>query len=341
MLLAAVDASDPSQATLGLLMAGSAAALWAGATVLYARAGRVLPPLLLNAIKGVFASGLYAATLWLLGVDFVEQLRQLSGWRLWVLAVSGVVGIAVGDSFYFASVNRIGASRLALISLLATPLTVIGGVLILGERLAWPAWVGIAMAVAGVAWVVAERRPKTVTIDGEVEALPPRIRTAEGTALAVGITFAVVSAFCQAGGALMNRRALDGAGDFDPLTSALWRLGVATVALLPIALLFGRRRDPAMPHVTVNVWLVVAVAGLMGTYGGIWLQQGAFAKAPAGPVQTLLSTTPIWVLPIAALAGERVTRRAVLGAVVAVAGVALLTGASWVESTIRALLQAA
>jgi drug/metabolite transporter (DMT)-like permease len=46
----------------------------------------------------------------------------------------------------------------------------------------------------------------------------------------------------------------------------------------------------------------------------------------AGIAQTLFSTSPLFVLPLAAWSGEWVSARAVLGAVVALVGVALLFG---------------
>jgi len=44
----------------------------------------------------------------------------------------------------------------------------------------------------------------------------------------------------------------------------------------------------------------------------------------AGIAATLQSTSPLFVLPLAALTGERISLRAVLGACIAVAGVGLL-----------------
>ena len=303
----------------GLAAALAAAVLWAGATVLYARAGRLLRPITLNAVKGVFATLLFALTLWLTGVAFPDDLAAQPARTLALLAASGVIGIAVGDSFYFASVNVVGPRRVALLSLLATPLVVAASAVSLGETLRPAGWLGVALTIAGVAWVVAER--PAARADEQAK---------DARAYAVGVAFGLLAAVGQAAGAVMNRAALVDAGDsLDPLTTALWRLGVATLALLPMVVavrLFAspRPRPASEAHGTTALWATVAVAALMGTYGGIWLQQAAFANAQAGPVQTLLSTTPVWVLPLAALGGERVTRRAVLGALVAVAGVAVL-----------------
>lgn len=324
--------------SIGYIAATTAAMLWACSTMLYGRAGRTLAPMPLNCIKGVFTTMLFVATLRVVGTDFFGQLRELDQWRLTYLAISGIIGIAVGDSFYFACVNTIGARRVALLSLLATPLVVIGGALTLGERLSPPAWGGILLTIAGVAWVVFERTEHDKA--PPADALEPVGRvptgfavaaTKRGTgALGMGIIFGLSAAVCQAGGALLNRSAVrDLDFDLDPLVTALWRLGMATIALIPVVLIFRGKGRKVRGKPTMTTWIIVAGAAIMGTYGGIWLQQIAFQNAPAGPAQTLLSTTPIWVLPLAMLAGERVTWRAVSGAVVGVGGVALLVASDW------------
>jgi len=72
---------------------------------------------------------------------------------------------------------------------------------------------------------------------------------------------------------------------------------------------------------TPRLWGLLAAATLVGTYLAIWLQQISVSLAPAGIVQTLLSASPIFILPIAALAGEKLSLRAVLGVLVALVGV--------------------
>jgi drug/metabolite transporter (DMT)-like permease len=55
----------------------------------------------------------------------------------------------------------------------------------------------------------------------------------------------------------------------------------------------------------------------------MWLQQIAIELTPVGIVQTLLSTSPLFILPIVALQGEQISPRAVAGALVALLGVGL------------------
>jgi drug/metabolite transporter (DMT)-like permease len=72
-------------------------------------------------------------------------------------------------------------------------------------------------------------------------------------------------------------------------------------------------------------WLILAA--FLGTYCGLGLQQTALKLAPAGIAQTLLSTSPLFALPLAMVLGEKVSARAVSGALLAVVGVALLVTA--------------
>ncbi|NER28068.1 MAG: EamA family transporter [Symploca sp. SIO1C4] len=71
----------------------------------------------------------------------------------------------------------------------------------------------------------------------------------------------------------------------------------------------------------------VCFAAFFGTYLAIWLQQTALKFTAAGIAQTLMTTSPLFVLPIVAFMGEVVTTRAILGVLVAITGVALLV--SW------------
>ena len=299
---------------VGLGAAGAAAMLWAASTMLYSRAGLRMSPARMNLLKGAIACGLFLITLLLLRRPILAPLRDGAlRWDLALLAASGILGIGVGDTAYFGAIRTLGPRQAALLGLLAVPATAAGGLLLLGETMPPGAWAGMAITFVGVAWVVAERRPS-------VGDLKPRWPM-------VGIALGLAAALCQAGGMLMNRTALRG-GDLDDLWTATWRLAAGTAALALVVPLFIRRRS-AVP-LTVQfaarpaLWRYLLPAMLMGTFGGIWLQQVAVRNAGAGPAQTLLSTTPIWILPLAAMAGERISPRAILGSLVAVSGVALL-----------------
>jgi len=75
-----------------------------------------------------------------------------------------------------------------------------------------------------------------------------------------------------------------------------------------------------------KIWKLLGLTAFIGTYICLWLQQLAVQGAPAGITQTLLSTSPVFILPIAALRGEKLSGRAVLGALLSIFGVMLVFG---------------
>jgi drug/metabolite transporter (DMT)-like permease len=276
--------------------------------MLYARAGTRITAPWLNFIKGLISSAAFVLTLVVLGKPLLGPFCSQPVWPLFLLGVSGLIGIAVGDTAYFACIRQIGARQAALLSLLAVPAASAGGLLFLGERLPSLAWLGIAVTLAGIMWVVSERSENLTGIGARYRRMP-------------GLVLGLVASICQAAGALLNRSVVRH-GEFDDLWVAAWRLAAATVSLSLVLPFFARR--PAILSDDQRFWRYILPATLLGTYGGVWLQQAAFARADAGYVQTLLSTVPIWILPLAMIAGDRISWRAVLGSLIGLAGVVLL-----------------
>ncbi|MEO1589996.1 MAG: DMT family transporter [Cyanobacteria bacterium J06632_22] len=286
----------------GEVAALAAAGLWAFATLLFGRLGKRLSPLVLNLVKGGVAIALIVVTLLLRQ----QLLIRLPSQAALLLLVSGVVGIGLGDTAYFGTVNDLGPRRALLMETLAPPLSALMAWGLIGERLSSAAWIGIGVTLLGVAWVVGERAAV-----GEIQNLRR------------GILLGILAAAGQATGAVLSRAALADTG-IDPLWSALLRL-FAGLLCLGLILLGRPAWGRGMGHLRSGRLLAgVAVAAFFGTYLAIWLQQTAFKFAETGIAQALLATSPVFVLPMAAAIGERITGRAIVGALVASGGVCLL-----------------
>ncbi|WOB42550.1 DMT family transporter [Thermoleptolyngbya oregonensis NK1-22] len=292
----------------GELAALAAALIWAIASIAFTRLGRRLSPTALNVSKGLISIGLIGLTLGLRGVG----LPAASGSAVWLLGLSGAIGIGLGDTAYFASLNCLGARRGLLLESLAPPLTALLALLVLQERLSGAAWLGIGLTVGGVAWVIVERSPDPGL---------PRDRPLRG------LVFGLIAALSQASGAVLSRAALS-TTDISPLWGTLIRL----VAGLGVVLLWLLVKPPQFRSVgkemgqlrSPRFLSIVAGTAFASTFLGIWLQQTALKFAPAGVAQSLLATSPLFVIPIAVALGDRVSLRAVLGVLVAIAGIWLL-----------------
>ena len=281
-----------------------AAFLWAVSSVVYSRLGQRIPPLELNLLKGTIAIALLVLTLFLRG-DFWIAIAPVS---LCLLLLSGALGIGLGDTAFFEALNCLGARRALLMETLAPPMTAILALIFLHERLSVGAWCGILLTILGVAWVVTER--------------VPGVR--RPTNLLRGITCGLLAAMALATGAVLSRAVL-ATTSISPLWAALLRISAGVLVLLPWVWLRQRQSRSQLKTLRLGqvIWAIL-FAAFAGTYLGIWLQQTSLKFTAAGIAQTLSNTSPLFVLPISMWMGEQVSLRAILGVVIAIAGIAVL-----------------
>jgi drug/metabolite transporter (DMT)-like permease len=231
-----------------------------------------------------------------------------------VLMVSGVIGIALGDTAYFQSVQKLGARRALMLFTLAPPIAALIALVFLGERLDLITWVGILLTAGGVMWVVTENAQGGEKVQIKKEDLVP------------GILFGAFAALCQASGVVMTRSVLTNTA-LTTLQSTIVRLAPALLALLAIIRFSGNRTDRLAAIMgDKKLMRLVFLSSFIGAYICLWLQQIAIENAPAGIAQTLLSTSPIFILPMMALRGEKVSLRAATGAAAAIFGITLVFG---------------
>jgi drug/metabolite transporter (DMT)-like permease len=283
-----------------VLAALAAAFCWTLASSLWRRLPTSLSAAQLNLLKNLLA----------LAVQL--PLVLLGTWRvqpgaLALLLASGVVGIALGDSLYFAALRRLGTRRTLTLEAGGPVLTSLGGALFLGERLAPDQWLGVGLIVLAVV-VVARQQPQQPGAQ-------------ESGAQHLGLLLALAALICGSGGALLARAALL-ASALTPLQSATLRLAAAVVVMLPLL----RHLPPAgsKPRLARRRWPLVLLATLLGTSVGIVLQQTALQLLPAGLAVALLATAPVMALPLAGLEGDRPGWSGLAAALLALAGVSLL-----------------
>src|SRR5690606_3733593 len=225
---------------------------------------------------------------------------------------SGVIGFVIGDACLFQAFVMIGP-RLSMLLMALNP--VMGAVLawaLLSETLAAGEMVGIALAIAGVAWVVTDRR------NGR-DGLPD----ASLRYYVIGVLFGLGGALGQASGLIASKKGLE--GDFSALSGNLMRLTVATLVIWALAAANGQMR-PTAHKLREHPRAIRFILGgaVAGPFLGVWLSLIAVQNAPVGVASTLMSLTPVFLLPLGWLFfKERITRRAVVGTALAVAGTAI------------------
>ncbi len=302
------------------------AMLWTGTSISFTAAAKRIGPVAVNGFRIVIALVLLAATHRVINGVW---LPQLEAGQMLFLAVSGVIGLSIGDQALFVAFMDIGP-RLATLVMTTSPLfAVFFGWLVLGEMLSGPAWAGMVLTIGGIAWVVMERSP---TESGRTESHRAR-----------GIIMGLLAAACQAGGLLLSKQGM-GHGwlpqdqHLDPQAATMVRMFFAAIGVIPILIVHHirqrARRTAGVQTQRIGSRKVgysfAALGAVFGPFLGVWMSLVATDRAPLGIAQTLCSLTPIFLVPLAAVIyKERISPRAALGAVMAVGGAALLFVDNW------------
>lgn len=285
----------------GQLAALLGASFWAVATILYHRAGSHFSPLQMNLVKGVIATPLLLVISLFLGSSLTIT------YGLWLLALSGIIGITIGDSCHFAALRRLGPWHAMLLEYLAPPLAAFMAWLFLADSLSAIEITGAVVTLSGVLWVVTEKAPDK-----------------KPTLSLTGILFGCGAALCQATGLVMAFSVLQ-SEQMNAIDAAFVRLAAGSVLLAVIVGLSQRGAYFAIikQFRAINP-LPLLGAIIFGTFLAIWLQQVSIANINPGLTQTLLSTAPLFLIPISLLKKQRITVRSATGALVSLGGIAIL-----------------
>ncbi len=251
----------------------------------------------------------------------------LSSRQAWYLVLSGVVGLALGDLFFFHALGLVGP-RLGTLLMSTFPIfTVLTDGLWRGH---WPAGrqsAGIAVALLGIAVVLTEDRGRDRAWSGQLSS------AAFGLAVCTGLLGAVG----QGAGIVLSQEGMEGAAGepaVDGLSATVVRMLaglVGMICFLPLRwLLVNRNRQRAAAPATrwwrdSRALKGIAVGALLGPTLGVWLTQESLKLTDPGICATLIAVTPIFMIPIAYLAqGDRASRRAMAGTGIAFVGIAML-----------------
>jgi drug/metabolite transporter (DMT)-like permease len=291
----------------GALAALAAALCWTLSSSVWRRLPTSLSAGQLNLLKNWLALALQAPLLLLVPWTTGSGTRTTLG----LLILSGVLGIALGDSLYFAALRRLGTRRTLTLDAGGPAVTAVAGALWLAE---WPTpsqWLGVGLITAAVLLVAGQKPSLQAPL------------AAGGGHQATGVALALGALCCGSGGALLARAALRSDG-LDPLQSASVRLAAAAVVLLP--LVRGMPWGVQRPRPTQRRWPLWLLATLLGTSAGIALQQMALQQLPGALAVALLATAPVMALPLAGLEGDRPGWAGVVAALLALAGVSCVVG---------------
>ncbi len=243
------------------------------------------------------------ATLVLLALVFPSDLHLGQHHAILYLALSGIAGIALGDTLYFATLTRLGARLTLLMGTLIPLVTALAAMVLFEEYLAPTAWLGIAITLGGIGYVLWERNP-----DGS-----------RPQHLGSGLVFALGFVIANTVGILLTK---SGVVHMGSLEATLYREAAASFALGTWGAIGASLMSWMKPLANRRLWLPLLTAAMIGTFLGTWFSVAALKYTYTAVAATLNATSPLFILPLGFFfAHEAISRRALGGALIAVIGI--------------------
>ncbi|ANW24587.1 DMT family transporter [Vibrio coralliilyticus] len=265
--------------------------------------------------------GTFAYSRWRMGctsVILASMAALTGGWAtvetsaISAMALSGLIGIFIGDTALFACLNRMGPRQAGLLFSCHAVFSAILGYFLFSETMTSIELIGSALVFSGVL---------TAIFFGRKGQSNNHLESIKGN-IWLGIGLGLIAALCQALGGIIAKPVMQTA--IDPVAASAMRMMTAFAAHC-VFFLSGAKLAKATLPMNLRLFAITAVNGFLAMAVGMTLILYALQEGNVGMVALLSSTTPIMLLPILWIyTKKRPNRFAWFGAILAVVGTGLL-----------------
>lgn len=290
---------------VGELAALITALLWSGTAIVFTEATKRVGSYVVNITR------LMLATIYLVITIIIFDLNFRISWeQIYLLGLSGIVGLVFGDGFLFKAFQYIGARLSMLVMSLGPPIAAVLAYIFLGEVLSYWGILGVIVTITGIALVILKRSEQP---------------SADKKRNNMGYFFAFLGALGQAGNLIYAKEAFM-LGEMNSFVATFYRM-VPSIPFMYLLGVFARRKRNRISILKEkkDALTFIIIGSFIGPFLGITFSLIAVANTYVGIASTLMSTVPILMLPlIKYYYKEKLSLLSILGALIAVIGIAIL-----------------
>jgi DME family drug/metabolite transporter len=294
---------------IGELAALGAAISWTFSAILYRKALQQTKPVSANIIRLSCTSAILLV--FLVAIGRFGVLTSLPVGIFVLAAVSGIIGLGVGDTLYLLSLRMIGVARAVPITCTYPLFGLLWAALFSGETMTPGVVFGTAAIVFGI-WLLSHQK-ENATVDGQRTTMIKGMAAALATALLWSVSIS-----------MMNLAVKETADLDHALVVNTVRASAIAIFLLAVSPIIDRERSFLKVRRKTAATLIVGGIVALGL-GWFFLTYSLALKTLESRAASISSTTPLF----SALAGvfllhEKITTRNVLGSVIVVVGIFLI-----------------
>jgi len=235
----------------------------------------------------------------------------LNTWFLLIL--SGLIGFVIGDLCLFQAFVVVGARISMLLMALAPPITAFIGWIALGEELSKKSWLAMILTLTGIALVVLKREDHFLE-SGTVKKM-------KFSYPVWGILLGLGGAIGQAGGLVLSKYAMKG---YNAFASAQIRVIAGIAGFMVLFSLFGYWKKAYHSLSNTKAMFQLSLGAFFGPFLGVSFSLLSVQLTSTGIASTIMAMVPVLIIPASVLLfREKVNLKEIIGAVLAVGGVAL------------------
>lgn len=288
---------------LGETLALFSALFWALAVILFKKSGETVHPIGLNLFKNMLALTLLTPTLIIFHTPLMPTMPFTDYFRF---VLSGLLGMTLGDTLFFMSLNRLGANLAAITSYTYSPLMVIFSMVFLKERIVPRQILGIVLILTALFLISSYRTQSQISRRN----------------LLTGITFGILSTASTAVGVIIIKPLL---AQTPLLWAAAFRLMIGMIGVAVVTLVLPERKKIISSLFKLRGLGYSTAGTVLGTYLAltVWLGGMKFTQVSVAAPLNQLSNIFIFIFS-ALFLREPITRRRLVAIITAGIGAVLV-----------------
>ncbi len=272
---------------IGILSAFGAAASWTYACFIWRSQTQKYKTIDINLIKNIIAFLVYTPAF--INISFTTELKNI-----FILLVSGIIGIGLGDTFYLKSLQTIGTRKTLSVETLSPLIAALSGEIFINEDLTIKSWFGVIIVSISL-FIILKK-------GNDFKAENPPLSEKNNFKIFV---FPFLSVLCAVLGGLFSRMVFLQSNISPFITTEIRLLG----AIIFLITLKGFKINFFLKNIEKKEQKRFFLSILLGTNIGILLQQIVFKTLPIGIGWALLSTSPVISLLFAKNEEREITKK--------------------------------
>ena len=272
---------------IGILSAFGAATSWTYACFIWRSQTQKYKSIDINLIKNIIAFLVFTPAF--INITSTTELKNI-----FILLISGIIGIGLGDTFYLKSLQIIGTRKTLSVETLSPLIAAFSGEIFINENLTTKSWVGLIIVSISLFIILKKGN------DFKDENSP----FSEKNNFKI-CAFPFLSVLCAVLGGLFSRMVFLQSNLSPFITTEIRLLG----AIIFLITLKGFKINFFLKNIEKKEQRKFLLSILLGTNIGILLQQIVFKTLPIGIGWALLSTSPVISLFFAKNEEREITKK--------------------------------